>query len=295
MGGIRFLIIKTNRCNMIEKIVLTGAGGRLGSYLREPISNLCNYLVSTDIKENIGPLYENEKFIQADLSNFDEINPIIENATMVCHFGAIVDELPFNKLLGPNYIGSYNIWESSRRHNVKRVVYSSSMHAVGMYPKTMTLKTDTPHRPDSFYGLAKCFTEDLAKMYFEKNAIEAVCLRIASCAPVNTARSLSSWLSYNDLIKLVTKSIDTPYTGYTIIYGISNNDRKNVDNSNASHIGYIPEDNAEIFAEEILQKDLTEELNDKGNQCHGGAFVSADLGVSPMKKMKIIHDPKIKK
>ena len=280
---------------MIEKIVLTGAGGRLGSYLREPISKLCKNLVSTDIKENIGSLYENEKFIQADLSNFDEINPIIENASMVCHFGAIVDELPFDKLLGPNYVGSYNIWESSRRHNVKRVIYSSSMHAVGMYPKTMTLKTDTPHRPDSFYGLAKCFTEDLAKMYFEKNKIEAVCLRIASCAPVNNARSLSSWLSYNDLIKLVIKSIDTPYTGYTVIYGISNNDRKNVDNSNASHIGYIPEDNAEIFAEEILQKDLTEELNDKGNQCHGGAFASTELGVSPMKKMNIIHDPKIKK
>ena len=280
---------------MIEKIVLTGAGGRLGSYLRDPISKLCKNLVSTDIKKNIGPLYENEKFIQADLSNFDEINPIIENATMVCHFGAVVDELPFDKLLGPNYVGSYNIWESSRRHNVKRVIYSSSMHAVGMYPKTMTLKTDTPHRPDSFYGLAKCFTEDLAKMYFEKNKIEAVCLRIASCAPVNNARSLSSWLSYNDLIKLVIKSIDTPYTGYTVIYGISNNDRKNVDNSNASHIGYIPEDNAEIFAEEILQKDLTEELNDKGNQCHGGAFASTELGVSPMKKMNIIHDPKIKK
>ena len=280
---------------MIEKIVLTGAGGRLGSYLREPISKLCRNLVTTDIKENIGSLYENEKFIQADLSNFDEINPIIENATMVCHFGAVVDELPFDKLLGPNYVGSYNIWESSRRHKVKRVIYSSSMHAVGMYPKTMTLKTDTPHRPDSFYGLAKCFTEDLAKMYFEKNKIEAVCLRIASCAPVNNARSLSSWLSYNDLIKLVIKSIDTPYTGYTVIYGISNNDRKNVDNSNASHIGYIPEDNAEIFAEEILQKDLTEELNDKGNQCHGGAFASTELGVSPMKKMNIIHDPKIKK
>ena len=280
---------------MIEKIVLTGAGGRLGSYLREPISKLCKNLVTTDIKENIGSLYENEKFIQADLSNFDEINPIIENATMVCHFGAVVDELPFDKLLGPNYVGSYNIWESSRRHNVKRVIYSSSMHAVGMYPKTMTLKTDTPHRPDSFYGLAKCFTEDLAKMYFEKNKIEAVCLRIASCAPVNNARSLSSWLSYNDLIKLVIKAIDTPYTGYTVIYGISNNDRKNVDNSNASHIGYIPEDNAEIFAAEILQKDLTEELNDKGNQCHGGAFASTELGVSPMKKMNIIHDPKIKK
>ena len=91
------------------------------------------------------------------------------------------------------------------------------------------------------------------------------------------------------------KSIDTPYAGYTIIYGISNNDRKNVDNSDASHIGYMPEDNAEVFAEEILKKDLTEELSDKGNQCHGGAFVSTALGVSPMKRMKIIHDPKVKK
>ena len=42
--------------------------------------------------------------------------------------------------------------------------------------------------------------------------------------------------------------------GYTIIYGISNNDRKNVDNSDASHIGYMPEDNAEVFAEEPLIK-----------------------------------------
>ena len=280
---------------MIEKIVLTGAGGRLGSYIREPISKLCNNLISTDIKENIGSLYKNEQYVYADLSNFEQINRIIEGATMVCHFGAIVDELPFEKLLGPNYIGSYNVWESSRRHNVKRVIYSSSIHAVGMNSKSVTLKPDTPHRPDSFYGLAKCFTEDLAKMYFEKNGIEAVCLRIASCAPVNTARSLSSWLSYNDLIKLITKSIDTPYAGYTIIYGISNNDRKNVDNSGASHIGYMPEDNAEVFAEEILKKDLTEELSDKGNQCHGGAFVSTALGVSPMKRMKIIHDPKVKK
>ena len=106
------------------------------------------------------------------LSNFDEINPIIENASMVCHFGAIVDELPFNELLGPNFIGSYNVWEASKKHGVKRVIYASSIHAVGMNPRTVTLKPDTPHRPDSFYGLAKCFTEDLAKMYFEKNKFD---------------------------------------------------------------------------------------------------------------------------
>ena len=36
---------------MKKKILLTGAGGRLGSYLREPLSKICTTLVSTDIKK----------------------------------------------------------------------------------------------------------------------------------------------------------------------------------------------------------------------------------------------------
>jgi len=280
---------------MIKKIVLTGAGGRLGSYIREPISKICESLVSSDIKEDIGKLYKNEQYVKANISIYDEIEPIIKDATIVCHFGAIVDELPFNELLGPNFIGSYNVWEASKKHKVKRVIYASSIHAVGMNPRTVTLKPDTPHRPDSFYGLAKCFTEDLAKMYFEKNGVEAVCLRIASCAPVNTLRGLSSWLSYNDLIQLVIRSIETSYTGFTTLYGVSNNDRKNVDNTDASHIGFHPKDNAEVYAEKIFKSDLGDEMSDVGNQCHGGAFASTELGVSPMKKMNIIYDPKIKK
>ena len=55
---------------MEKKILLTGAGGRLGSYLREPLSEICSTLISTDIKENIGKLNENEKYFSADLSNF---------------------------------------------------------------------------------------------------------------------------------------------------------------------------------------------------------------------------------
>ena len=70
---------------MVEKIVLTGAGGRLGSYIREPISKLCNNLISTDIKENIGSLYKNEQYVYADLSNFEQINRIIEGATTVSY------------------------------------------------------------------------------------------------------------------------------------------------------------------------------------------------------------------
>ena len=51
---------------MEKKILLTGAGGRLGSYLREPLSNISSTLISTDIKKDIGKLNENEKYFSPD-------------------------------------------------------------------------------------------------------------------------------------------------------------------------------------------------------------------------------------
>ena len=277
---------------MLDKIVLTGASGRLGSYLREPLSDLCKSLISTDINDEIGSLYKNEDFINADLSKFDEINSAIQGASMICHFGAIVDESPFNELLGPNFIGSYNIWEAAKKNKVKRIIYASSIHAVGMYSNSTKLTPFVPHRPDTYYGLSKCFSEDLARMYYEKNQVEAVCLRIASCAPVTTARGLSSWLSYEDLILLVKAAIQAKFVGFSILYGVSNNKRKNIDNSESSHIGFLPEDNAEVYANKIFQSDLSNELLDPGNMCHGGPFASTELGISPLEKMKIINEKK---
>ena len=71
---------------MEKKILLTGAGGRLGSYLREPLSEICSTLVSTDIKENIGKLNENEKYFSADLSNFNKICELTKGVSLICHF-----------------------------------------------------------------------------------------------------------------------------------------------------------------------------------------------------------------
>ncbi|MEM7291213.1 MAG: NAD(P)-dependent oxidoreductase [Pseudomonadota bacterium] len=274
------------------KLVLTGAAGRLGSYLRDPLAKIAESLVSTDIVHDIGKLHEDETYVQADLASFDAIMGVLEGADMVIHFGAFVDEGPFDKLLGPNFIGSYNIWEAAFQHGVKRVIYASSIHAVGMYPKNQFIGTDVPHRPDTFYGLAKCFTEDLGKMYWEKRGMESVHLRILSCAQVTNARALGSWLSYDDLIQLVTRAIDTPVTGFSIVYGVSDNDRVPVDNSNASFLGYRPKDNAEQFAEAILSDAPYMDPQDVGHMCHGGPFASIPLGEGAVSSMNIVNDKK---
>ena len=276
----------------LKKIVLTGAAGRLGSYLREPLTALCDELISTDIKEQPGKLYTGESYVQADLADFNAMNDVIEGADMIVHMGAYVDEAPFEELLGPNFVGSYNVWEAASRHGVRRVVYGSSIHAVGMYPKNEFINTEVAHRPDTFYGLAKCFTEDLGRMYWEKRGLESVHMRILSCAQVNNARALGSYLSYDDLIQLVTRCIETPVTGWAVIYGVSNNDRAPVDNAKASFLGYRPKDNAEIYAQEVLAAEPEMDPHDPSHMCHGGPFAGVELGKSGLASMNVVDDSK---
>jgi len=276
----------------MKKLVLTGAAGRLGSYLREPLSKMCEELVSTDIADGIGKLYPGEHYEKGDLASLDDMMRVLKGADMVVHMGAYADEGPFEKLLGPNFIGAYNIWEAAYQNGLKRVVYASSIHAVGMHPKNEFINTETRHRPDTFYGLAKCFAEDLGSMYWDKRGLESVHMRILSCAQVTNARALGSWLSYDDLIQLVQRCIETPVTGFSIIYGVSNNDRAPVDNAKASFIGYRPKDNAEQFTAKILAEAPPMNPQDPGDMCHGGPFAKVELGNSGVATMNIIDDSK---
>ncbi|WP_022951366.1 NAD-dependent epimerase/dehydratase family protein [Leucothrix mucor] len=276
----------------MKKLVLTGAAGRLGSYLREPLSKMADTLVSTDLVDDIGKLYDGESYVKADLAKLDDMMAVLEGADMVVHFGAIGDEAPFDDILQSNIVGAYNVWEAAYQHGVRRVVYASSIHAVGMHPKSDFIGTDAPHRPDTYYGLAKCFAEDLASLYWDKRKVESVCMRILSCAQVSNARAVGSWLSYDDLIHLVERAIDTPVTGFSVVYGVSNNDRAPVDNHKASFLGYRPKDNAEQFAEKIFAEEGPMDVTDPGNMCQGGPFASVELGNSGVATMKIVDDKK---
>jgi uronate dehydrogenase len=217
---------------------------------------------------------------------------IVKDATMVVHFGAIGDEAPWDDILQSNIIGAYNVWEAAYRQGVKRVVYASSVHAVGMHLKTDTIGLDAPHKPDTYYGLAKCFAEDLASLYWDKRGIESVCMRIFSCAQATNARSIGTWLSYGDLIHLVERSIDSPVVGFTKVWGISNNDRAVVDNSKAGHLGYRPKDNAEQFARDVFATTPHLDNKDLANLCIGGPFATVELGNSGVAALGVVNDKK---
>ena len=275
----------------MKKLVLTGAAGRLGGILRAPMAAMCDELVSTDLAEGVGALNANETFVQANLNDLDAMVDLLKGAEMVVHFGAIGDEAPWDDILQSNIIGAYNIWEAAHRNKLRRVVYASSIHAVGMHKKTDAIGVDAPHKPDTYYGLAKCFAEDLATLYWDKNGIEAVCMRILSCAPaVTNSRAVGTWLSDDDMVHLVERALDTPITGYSVVYGVSNNDRSPVDNSGAAHLGYRPKDNAEQFAKKVYAEQGPLDPHDPANTHHGGPFASVPLGESGVAFLNLDKD-----
>lgn len=269
------------------KIVLTGAAGYLGGLCRKPLSALCDTLVSTDIADGVSDLLANESYVKADIGVAADVHALLEGADMVVHFGSIADEAAWDKILHSNLLSAYNIWESAYQHGVKRIVFASSIHAVGMHPKQNAIGIDAPHRPDTFYGLAKCFTEDLASLYWEKRGLETVAMRIASATPKpGNSRALGTWLSEGDAIQLVEKCVTSPTVGFSIVYGVSNNDRAGVDNTGAAFLGFRPQDNAEDYAADILPHATPQDPQNPEDMCHGGPFAVVPLGTSGVEMIK---------
>ena len=270
-----------------KKIVLTGACGKLGMELRGTLAALADELVSVDILDGPETLLENEVFVKADCADMDAVMSFMEGADMAVHFSSIADERPFDVLLGPNFLSAYNIWEAGHKHGTRRIIYASSVHAVGMHENAAGIDTDAPHAPDTFYGLAKCFTEDLGKLYWAKRGMESVHLRIFSATKVpQNARALRTWLSFDDLRQLVERSVTTQATGFTVVYGISNNDRAPVNNNKAAFLGYKPKDNAENWAESLISTGIDVDPTDPAQLLIGGPFATVPLGESGVAGIK---------
>jgi uronate dehydrogenase len=235
-----------------ERVLITGAAGQVGRLARQALHGRVPYLRLSDIAamQSAG---QNEELWPCDLADAAAVGRLLQGVDAVVHLGASLNVDDWHDTLQVNIAGAYNIYESARRAGVKRVVYASSHHAVGMYPIGERLEADAPARPDSLYGLSKCFGEDLARYYWDKYKIESVCLRIGSTRPApNESRELATWLSEPDFERLLLASLAAPSVGYTVVFGVSANRDSWWDNEkSAARLGYEPQDDASSHAERV--------------------------------------------
>lgn len=257
-------------------LLITGAAGRLGTELRRGLAPLARRLRLSDRAE-IANLQPNEDAVICELADQDAILKLTEGVDAIIHFGGAPHEKPWEEVLNSSIRGSYHIYEGARQNGVKRVVYASSVHAIGYHRLEDQIDARAIHRPDSLYGLSKCFVEDLGQLYWDKFGIESVCLRIFSSFPEPAdRRMLWSWLSFDDCVRLVTAGLTAPRVAHTIAFGMSDNAVKTVDNRYAAHLGFHPQSNTEPFRAAVEAKLPTPDPRAPAVVHLGGWFV--DIG-----------------
>src|SRR5205085_4761535 len=93
-------------------------------------------------------------------------------------------------------------------------------------------------------------------------------------------RRLSIWISPRDIAQLVSIGIDRPDIKFEIVYGISRNKRAWYDNSNAYRLGYKPQDDSEIYADEVLAREKPSS-DAIAETYQGGVFCTAEEVPNP--------------
>jgi uronate dehydrogenase len=85
---------------------------------------------------------------------------------------------------------------------------------------------------------------------------------------------LATWLSYDDLERLVVASLTAPVVRHTVVYGLSDNQTRWWDNTPASHLGFRPRDNSEPWRAALESRQPALDLDDPANVRQGGSFVT---------------------
>ena len=261
----------------MPRILMTGASGAIGTSLRKLLPPIYPDLVLSDLKSP-ADLGKTEKFKAAELSDLAEVEAICEGVDGILHFGGYSVEGPWDDILQSNIIGCYNLFEAAHRKGVKRIVFASSNHAVGFYPRYHRIGTDVTARPDSRYGVSKVFGEGMGALYADKHGIKVTCIRIGNFGekPLDHRR-LSIWLKPEDLAQLCRIGLEHPDIHFEIFYGASNNERSWWDNHRACDLGYRPTGRAEDFREYAFAEQAKLKADPVGDFYQGGAFCGMEF------------------
>jgi uronate dehydrogenase len=260
----------------MKKVALSGSGGQIGRFLRPALLAKDIELRSAAGHTPLTALHPREDVCFGDLRDPANVDRLLSGVDVLIHMAATSVERPLPEVIENNLVVLHAVYEGARRHRVKRIVFASSNHAVGMHGVGDKLDIDCDFRPDGFYGLSKMWGEGLARLYWDKHGIESICVRIGSALERPTEfRHLSTWFGFEDLLQFIMCSIAVPEVGFVVAWGVSDNTRSYWTPAGCERIGYRPVQNAEIYAPEILR--LQNPLSEIAQQFQGGGFAGIDF------------------
>jgi uronate dehydrogenase len=253
---------------VLDRLLLTGAAGRVGTLIRPGVARIAREVRLVDLRSS-GALLPHETELTGDLAKI--AGEAVRGCDGVVHLAAVSTESDFASILAANIVATEALYRAAAQAGVRRIVFASSNHVTGFYPVTTQVGPSDPVRPDSLYAVSKAWGEALARYYFDAAGIEGAVVRLGSVVErPETVRHLSTWMSARDLVALIGHVFEPQHFGFSVMYGVSDN-RQSWWRSEGLPPGWHPADRAEDLAGPLRGKpglwqggDLPERARDAG-------------------------------
>jgi NAD dependent epimerase/dehydratase len=177
---------------MNENILVTGAGGFIGSHLTERLlkdgarvralvrytsDGSCGWLDQSLLREEI-------EIIRGDVTDHDFMLQVVKGCDVVFHLAALI-AIPYSYQAPLSYVrtnieGTINVLQASHRANVRRVVHTSTSEVYGT-AQYVPISETHPLVGQSPYAASKIGADKLAESFHRSFGLPVVTLR-----PFNT-------------------------------------------------------------------------------------------------------------
>lgn len=165
-------------------ILVTGAAGVLGRQVAELLAE-SHDLRTTDRMPADVP----GQFVQADLTDFQQVRPLVEGCAVVVHCAAVHPWKPYTdeEYLDNNVKACFQVAKACALAGVPRWVFTSSIAAVGypgeFAPEEMPIPEGASPRTRDTYSLTKTLAEEVVRLFQRTHGLAAWCLRPVNFVP----------------------------------------------------------------------------------------------------------------
>jgi len=169
-----------------KHVLVTGGAGFIGCNLVRTLVEkygakvtVLDNLFTGDSENLVGIEHE---FIHGSIEDKALVSHCVKGKDIVFHLAAhniIISNHTPEDDLNVNVGGSYNVFESCLKHNIQRVVYTSSSSIYGN-PSTLPVKEEDPKHFLNFYSASKYSAEVYAKTFHEVFQLPVTILRYSN-------------------------------------------------------------------------------------------------------------------
>ena len=191
-----------------DDVLVTGAMGRVAGQLLPAFEGTSGLRL---LDREAGPERQGAQWFVGELTDRAVLDRALDGVDAVVHLAGNPDpDAAWQELEEPNVEGFVELLAAAERHGVRRIVFASSVHAMGVYEGSRQWPIDPgwPPAPCCAYGATKAFDEALARAYAYRTGLSLVGLRLGLCAEeASDEEARAGWLGPPDLRSIVTGAL----------------------------------------------------------------------------------------